>query len=101
MILLVVLSVAIFPSYVYMSYTYLPINLRQCDVFAGMIFVPANQPVPSQPDQFSPCELKTAEIEVRVGFQIYTLTLMTMLGWCLLCIFLPTGMHAIPFEWAV
>lgn len=38
------------------------------------------------------------EMEVRVGFQVFALTMMTFVGWLLLCIFLPTGMQAIPFN---
>ena len=37
-------------------------------------------------------------MEVRISFQIYTITLMCFFGWWLMCIYLPTGMQAIPFE---
>lgn len=48
----------------------------------------------------SVCSSMEVEMELRVGFQIYALTLMIFLGWCLLAIFLPTGMQAFPFDFA-
>jgi len=49
-------------------------------------------------DYVSKCVSGNEEIEVRVGFQIFTLSLMVFVGWLMLCIFLPTGMQAIPFD---
>ena len=100
-ILLVILSVIIFPSYVTLNYTYFPINVRTCDVTPDVsdplkvqsVFMAADDDTSS-----SPCTLRTHELEVRVGFQIYALSLMTFVGWLLLCIFLPTGMQAFPFD---
>lgn len=100
MILLVVLALVIFPSYVALNYSYFPINVRTCDIMpdasdpgkAASVFMAADEPVPTDPSPVSPCELRETEIEVRVGFQIYVLSIMTFIGWLVLCIFMPTGM---------
>ena len=57
-----------------------------------------NANVVIDPDYTSPCKMAETEVEVRVGFQIFALSLMVFVGWLLLCIFLPTGMQAIPFD---
>ena len=106
MILLVVLSIIIFPTFVVMNYTYFPINVRTCDATVDPsnpnklqnIFMSASAPVPTDPEPKSPCELNSTELEVRVGFQIYTLGLMTFVGWLLLCVFMPTGMQGLVFD---
>lgn len=82
-----------------MNYSYFPIQVRQCEIGAST-FVAADQVVPTNPDPVSPCKLIESEIEVRVGFQIYAMTLMTVIGWFLLAVFLPTGMQGIPFDLA-
>lgn len=88
-ILLVISSIIIFPMYVAMSYSYFPITVNQCE--AATAFVGAN--VVIGPDQtYSNCVQTDTTMEVRVGFQIFMLTVMTFIGWCLFCIFLPTGM---------
>ena len=76
-----------------MNYTYFPVTVRQCDVSN---FLPANEVVIGN-ESIVPCGSSDEEIEVRVGFQIFTLSLMVFIGWLMLCIFLPTGMQAIPF----
>ena len=61
----------------------------------------ANVVIPEDPGTLASCRvLEDEEMEVRVGFQVFALTMMTFAGWCLLCIFLPTGMQAIPFNLA-
>ena len=75
--------------YVFMNYTYFPVTVKQCTTAS---FVAANTV-----DDSSKCTSSDEEIEVRVGFQIFTLSLMVFVGWLLLCIFLPTGMQAMPF----
>ena len=80
--------------YAFMNYSYFPITLQTCDTTN---FLPANEVV----DTASPtsvCKSNDTEVEVRVGFQIFALALMVFVGWLLLCIFLPTGMQAIPFD---
>ena len=79
--------------YFLMNYTYFPVTVRQCDVSN---FLPANEVVIGN-ESIVPCGSSDEEIEVRVGFQIFTLSLMVFIGWLMLCIFLPTGMQAIPF----
>ena len=98
MILLVILSVVVFPTFVTMNYSYFPIQVHTCDPTKKSIFVKANQVVPTG-DDVSPCEMRETELEVRVGFQIYALSLMVVLGWFLLVVFLPTGMQGIPFDY--
>lgn len=92
------LSAIVFPTYTFMNYTYLPITVRTCDQTQSSAFVDADVVVPDEP--VSVCKTLETELELRVGFQIYALTLMVFLGWILLAIFLPTGMQAYPFDLA-
>jgi hypothetical protein len=38
-------------------------------------------------------------LAVEVGFPVFAITVMTTIGWFLLCFFLTTGMWAYPFNW--
>ena len=97
MILLCVLAVIIFPLYSFMNYTYFPITAHTCATDQTInAFRPADEEVDIIPE--STCLKKELELELRVGFQIFVLTMMVFVGWCLLCIFLPTGMQAYPFD---
>jgi len=42
--------------------------------------------------------MKTSTLVTKVGFPIYAITIMTIVGWAMLCFFLPTGMWAYPFD---
>ena len=79
-----------------MNYAYIPITAHTCSIEQESVFMAADAVVPT--DAESVCKTTETELEVRVGFQIYALTLMVFVGWCLLCIFLPTGMQAYPFD---
>ena len=58
MILLVILAVIVFPSFVAMNYSYFPINVRTCDVTFDAtkpgklqnVFMSASAPVPTDPE---------------------------------------------------
>ena len=73
--------------YAFWNYSYFPVTVQKCDTTQ---FMDAN--VVIDQDYVSVCATSETEIEVRVGFQIFALSLMVFVGWLLLCIFLPTGM---------
>ena len=86
-ILLVILSIIVFPLYAFWNYSYFPVTVQKCNTTQ---FMDAN--VVIDQNYVSVCTTSEKEIEVRVGFQIFALSLMVFVGWLLLCIFLPTGM---------
>lgn len=91
---MVLISIVVFPLYLSINYSYFPITVFTCDAEDSLTFIGANI------DQtISTCTSQDVEIKVRVGFQVFMLSLMTFLGWFLLMIFLPTGMQAIPFDY--
>ena len=92
MIYFIIISLIVFPLYRVINYSYFPVTVLQCSTDD---FIDADAAATN-----SPCSARDTELEVRVSFQIYALSIMTFLGYCMLCIFLPTGMQGIPFEYA-
>ena len=84
-----------------MSYAEIPITANTCswDVSDREDyqdpFVAADLEV-STKDTY--CLSSSQIMSVRVGFPVYAITLMSLIGWVFLIFFLPTGMQAYPFD---
>lgn len=89
-------SIVLFPSYSKLRYTYIPIQVQTVDRNMTGVFLAANANVTINStrgitDGF--------ELQTQVGFPIYGITIMTFIGWFMICFYLPTGMWAYVFDY--
>jgi len=97
---LAIISVILFPCYTYLSYANIPVYASTCStdqVGQAAAFVNIETVVDIKD---SVCKLTDpAYMNINVNFPIYATSVLTFMGWMMLCFFLPTGMWGIPFDW--
>lgn len=99
-VLLVIMSLILFPSYAYLRYAYIPVTARTCvfvldESSVTSMFLAPETPVTSADTK---CVEYVTTLEMMVGFPVYAIGLMTIIGYVMLIFFLPTGVWGIPFR---
>jgi hypothetical protein len=98
MILLVLISVTLFPMYANLSYANVPIYAYTCskdNQGAFKSFIKADLAVTPQ----SVCKASDPlYVLLELHFPLYVISMLTFLGWMMACFFLPTGMWGFFFD---
>lgn len=95
-VVIVLVSVVLFPSWAFLSYTYIPITAQTCVASKAGVFIDAALPVTAADFK---CPQLATSLYFKVNFAVYAITLMTVCGWAMLIWFLPTGMWAYAFDY--
>ena len=74
----------------------IPVTATTCVSTNAGVFLNATMNVTSIN---SPCLTMSTSLNTQVGFAVYAITITTIIGWVLLCFFLPTGVWAYPFDY--
>jgi hypothetical protein len=93
-ILVALVSLILFPTYATMSYAEIPVSAQTCVATDANVFIDSSLEVTNA--NFA-CNTITTTLQTKVNFAIFSITLMTIVGWAMLMFFLPIGMWAYPF----
>lgn len=94
-IVIVVICITLFPTYAFLRYSFIPVSAQTCIATEPGVFINASLEVTAA--NFV-CNTMSDTLTVKVNFPIYAITIMTVIGWCMLVWFLPVGMWAYPFD---
>lgn len=96
-VVIAIVSIILFPTYAFLNYAYIPVYAQTVQATAVGTFINTNSTVTVS--SFVGKTMTTSTLVTKVGFPIYVITLMTIVGWGMLCWFLPVGMWAYPFDY--
>lgn len=81
----------LFPTYAFLRYSNLPIVANTCSTTSTVDpFIDATTVIAA--DSLSNCLRLDTTVEITLGFPVYSIGLMSFIGWFVLIFFLPTGM---------
>ena len=94
--MIALVSVVLFPTWAFLSYTYIPVTAQTCVSTVTGVFIDATLPVTATDNK---CLQMVTTLTFKVNFAVYAITLMTVCGWAMLVWFLPSGMWAYAFDY--